>query len=205
MFQAISNIGLNRVTSSSTGKIAAAVGGVFLGSAAITVAAKISIPVWPVPVTLQSMAVALVAGTLGFRRGVGAVLLYLSQGALGLPVFAGALAGPVYLLGPTGGFLVGFLLMAALTGWLADKGAFRNPLSGFATLLAADTLVFAFGFAWLLAAGSALSWVNPTAPLASAFDAAIRPFIAWDVLKMAFAALTLWGACTFTRFRSSSL
>src|SRR5690554_2195694 len=88
---------------------------VVLGSLLIAAAAKINVPVWPVPVTLQSFAIAALAAGFGMRIGIATVALYLLEGAMGLPVFATG-GGAIYLLGPTGGFLIGFLAQAGIIG-----------------------------------------------------------------------------------------
>jgi biotin transport system substrate-specific component len=115
-----------------------------LGSAVLAASAQVVLPAWPVPATLQSLAVLLLGALGGARLGTAAVALYLLEGALGLPVFAGGNAGPAALAGPTGGYLLGFLPAA----WLAGQA--RGPLwrQG-AVLLAAHLLLFAPGVAWL--------------------------------------------------------
>lgn len=168
---------------------------VFLGTLLITAAAKINVPVWPVPVTLQSFAIAALAAGFGMRIGVATVSLYLAQGALGLPVFATG-GGAIYLLGPTGGFLLGFLVMAAIIGYAADRGASSRPFTLFGAMMIGNAVMFAFGFAWLVAMAGQAAWVDQTNVVASAFAKAVQPFIVWDILKMAFASLTvtgLWG------------
>lgn len=165
----------------------------FLGSILLTLSAKISVPVWPVPVTLQTMAVAVIAASLGWRLAVATVTLYLAQGLAGLPVFAGPASGIPYLFGPTGGFLIGFVVMAAITGWLADRGATRNVVSAFGAMLAGNAVMFVFGFGWLLALSGGAGWIDQSNVLVSAYKGAVEPFIVWDLLKMAFAALTVVG------------
>ena len=167
---------------------------VVLGALLITIAAKISVPVWPVPVTLQSFAIAGLAAAFGWRIGVATVALYLLEGAAGLPVFAGAGAGIPYLMGPTGGFLLGFLIFAAIIGAAADRGASSKPLALFGAMLVAEVVLLAIGFTWLLLLSGQAGWIDQSNVLVSAFDGAIRPFIIWDVLKMALAALTVTGA-----------
>lgn len=165
----------------------------FLGSVLITISAKINVPTWPVPVTLQTLAIAVIAGAFGLRMGVATVALYLAQGVAGLPVFAGAYAGMAYAFGPTGGFLFGFLIMAGVIGWLADRGAMRNVFSGFGAMVAGNALMFVFGFAWLVSMAGVTSWIDQGNVIGSAFAAAVQPFIVWDIVKMAFGALTLAG------------
>lgn len=176
-----------------TARFAAAVAVAFAGSLLITMAAKVNVPTWPVPVTLQSMAIAIVVGAFGMRMGVATVGLYLAQGLAGIPVFAGAFAGLPYLFGPTGGFLVGFLVMAAITGWLADRGAMRTVFGAFGAMVLGAAAMFVFGFVWLLVMAGQTAWIDQSNTIASAFQAAVQPFVLWDVVKMAFAALTVVG------------
>lgn len=165
---------------------------VLLGTVLITLAAKINVPTWPVPVTLQSFAVAALAGAFGWRIGVATVLAYLVEGALGLPVFATG-GGIAYLAGPTGGFLLGFVPMAYIIGSAADRGASGRLGLLLIAMLVADAVLFALGFAWLLALGSGAAWLDQANLVGSAFAKAIQPFLIWDGLKMVFAALTVTG------------
>ncbi len=168
---------------------------VVLGTLLITAAAKINVPVWPVPVTLQSFAIAALAAGFGMRIALATVALYLAQGAFGLPVFATG-GGLPYLVGPTGGFLLGFLAQAAIVGFAADRGASARPFTLFAAMMLGTAVLYAFGFAWLVAMAGQAAWVDQTNVVASAFAKAVQPFIVWDILKMAFASLTvtgLWG------------
>lgn len=174
-------------------KLASNLATVVLGTLLITICAKINVPVWPVPVTLQTFAVAALAAAFGMRIGVATVALYLLEGAAGLPVFATG-GGLPYLMGPTAGFLLAYLPMAAIIGFAADRGASGKPITLFATMLAADALVFVVGFLWLLTMAGQAQWIDQTDVVASAFAKAVQPFIIWDVLKMALAALTVTGA-----------
>ncbi len=175
-----------------TAKLVSSLATVALGTLLLTICAKINVPVWPVPVTLQSFAVAALAAAFGARIGVATVALYLVEGALGLPVFATG-GGLAYLMGPTSGFLFGFLVMAAIIGFAADRGASGKPLTLFAAMLAGGAVMFALGFAWLLAMAGQAGWLDQTNVVASAFAKAVQPFIIWDILKMALAALTVTG------------
>ncbi len=166
---------------------------VVLGTLLITICAKINVPVWPVPVTLQGFAIAALSAAFGLRIGVATVALYLLEGAFGLPVFATG-GGLAYLAGPTGGFLIGFLLLAAIVGFAADRGASGKPLALFAAMLAGDAVLFVLGFAWLVLMAGQAQWVDQANVVASAFAKAVQPFIVWDILKMALAALTVTGA-----------
>lgn len=174
-------------------KLVANLATVVLGTLLITICAKINVPVWPVPVTLTTFAVAALSAAFGMRIGVATVALYLLQGASGLPVFAAG-GGLAYLAGPTGGFLLGYLPMAAIIGFAADRGASGKPLTLFAAMLVASALLLGLGFAWLLAFSGSAGWIDQNNVVASAFAGAIQPFVIWDILKMALAALTVTGA-----------
>ena len=176
-----------------TARLASNLATVVLGTLLITLCAKINVPVWPVPVTLQSFAIAALAAAFGLRFGVATVALYLVEGALGLPVFATG-GGLAYLAGPTGGFLIGFLALAAIVGYAADRGASGKPLTLFAAMLVGDALLFVLGFAWLVLMAGQAQWIDQANVVASAFAKAVQPFIIWDILKMAMAALTVTGA-----------
>ena len=108
------------------------------GSLLLWASAKINVPFWPVPMTMQTFVVLGLGAAFGWRLGMATVALYLLEGAFGLPVFAGtpekgiALA---YMTGPTGGYLAGFVLAAGVTGWLAERGFDRNYLTTAAAML----------------------------------------------------------------------
>lgn len=178
---------------SDAAKLATNLATVVLGTLLITIAAKINVPVWPVPVTLQSMAIAALAAAFGARIGVATVALYLLEGAMGLPVFATG-GGLAYLVGPTGGFLLGFLVMAGIIGLAADRGASAKPLTLFGAMLVGEAVLLSLGFAWLLLLSGQAQWIDQTNVIASAWAGAVQPFLVWDVLKMALAALTVTGA-----------
>jgi biotin transport system substrate-specific component len=181
-----------------TARLIANLATVVLGTVLLTIAAKISVPVWPVPVTLQSFAVAALAAAFGWRIGVATVALYIVEGMAGVPVFATG-GGPAYILGPTGGFILGWLPMAFVIGLAADRGASGKPLPLFGWMLVGDAISFALGFTWLLAMGASAAWIDQTNMVASAFEKAVQPFILWDILKMAFAALSVAGVWTLLR------
>lgn len=173
---------------------------IVVGTILIALAAKINVPVWPVPVTLQGFAIAALAAAFGARIGVATVALYLLEGAMGLPVFATG-GGLVYLVGPTGGFLLGFLVMAWIIGTAADRGASARPMTLFGAMLVGDVVLLALGFAWLVFMAGQAQWLDQTDIIASAFAGAVQPFIVWDILKMALAALTVTGLWAFLPFK----
>lgn len=173
---------------------------VVLGTLVLTVAAKISVPVMPVPVTLQSLAVAIIAAAFGWRIGVATVALYIAEGLSGLPVFASG-GGIGYLMSPSFGFIVGWLAMAYIIGRAADLGASGRIVVLFGAMVLGNAVSFAFGFTWLLVVANIIIQTGATLPgwldagnlLAAAWNGAVAPFIAWDLLKMAFAAITIVG------------
>ncbi len=124
---------------------------VFGVSLLVAISAQVAIPLpfTPVPVTLQTLVILLCAAALGSRRGPMAILLYLAEGAAGLPVFSGGRAGIGHLLGPTGGYLAGFLAAAVVVGALAEAGWTRKPLHAFAALLAGSACIYIPGILWL--------------------------------------------------------
>jgi len=118
-----------------------------LGSAILAISAQIAVPMWPVPATLQSLAVLLLGAFGGGRLGVASVALYLAEGATGLPVLANGNGGLAYMAGPTGGFLLGFLPAAWLAGLAGRRGA--GWLRQGAALLGAHLALFVPGVLWL--------------------------------------------------------
>ena len=140
-----------------------------LGALALAVSAKVQVPFYPVPMTLQTLAVLTLGALFGARLAAATVGLYLGEGLIGLPVFAGAAAGPAYVAGPTGGYLVGFLLAAALVGWLAERGWTRGWLLALAAMTLGHLVIFAAGFAWLAPVlGVTKAWAVGVAPFAAA-------------------------------------
>ena len=185
----------------STERVLSNVAVVLIGTLLITAAAKINVPTWPVPVTLQSFAVAVLAAAFGWRIGVATVLAYLVEGAIGVPVFATG-GGVGYIMGPTGGFLLGFIPMAYVIGRAADLGGSSRVVMLFIAMLIADALLFALGFGWLLALGSNAAWLDHNNLVGSAFAKAVQPFLVWDALKMLFAAVTVTGVWSIFKKRA---
>jgi biotin transport system substrate-specific component len=141
---------------------------------------KLYLPGSPIPVTGQTFAVLLAGGALGFRRGVASTVLYLILGAVGLPVFAGGRHGVDIVLGTSGGYIVGFILAAAVVGRLAELGWDRNILGSVGAMLVGSALIYVVGVPWLaVAAKQPLDW---------AIDKGLTPFLLGDALKLALAA-----------------
>ena len=121
------------------------------GAALTAVAAQLSVPLWPVPITGQTLAVLIVGSSLGALRGALSMVLYLVLGVVGLPVFSDQSHGLGVVTGPTGGYIVGFILAAALTGWLAQRKWDHRILGAIASFSAGTLVTFAVGLPWLAA------------------------------------------------------
>ena len=167
-----------------------------LGSLLVAASAQIEVPLWPVPITGQTFAVLVIGMAYGWRLGSATLLLYLAEGAIGLPVFAKFSGGAAVLAGPTGGYLVGFVLAAGLVGYLAERGWDRSVFSTAAAMLLGNLLIYLPGLAWLALfyAGPGAAYVAATGaegPLGAAFVAGALPFLLGDALKLALAAAAL--------------
>lgn len=167
---------------------------VIAGIAAMAIAAKIRVPFWPVPATMQTFVVLSVGAAYGTRLGLITMLGYLAVGALGFNVFTSSTAeanGLAYMMGATGGFLVGFVVAAGVMGVLARRGWDRSLGRMALAMLIGNAIVYAFGLpwmAWLFAADKGMAWV---------MQWGMTNFIAFDALKLALAAVlfpTIWKA-----------
>ena len=116
---------------------------VLAGTALIAICAKTQVPMWPVPMTMQTWAILLIGAAYGWRLGGITVIAYLLEGIAGIPVFAGPEAGPAYMAGTTGGYLVGFVVSAILVGWLAERGWDRTLPRLVTTLFLGSVVIFA--------------------------------------------------------------
>jgi biotin transport system substrate-specific component len=154
------------------------------GAALTAGAAQIVIPMWPVPITGQTFAVLFVGATLGSLRGALSMLLYVGLGVAGLPIFAEGGAGLAKVMGPTGGYLLGFVLAAALVGWLAQRQWDRKVLGTIGAFLAGTAVIYAVGLPWLSVALGQLGLPND---LNATLQAGLYPFIPGDLLKAAIA------------------
>ena len=151
----------------------------FLGALLLTVSAKVQVPFWPVPVTLQTMVVFLLGIAYGPRLAVATVLLYLVEGAAGLPVFAGTPAkgiGLAYMVGPTGGYLAGFVAAAAIAGLTAERS--RGMLGTALGIALATAAIYLLGAGWLA------TFVGPE----KAVGLGVAPFLLGDLVKLGLAA-----------------
>ena len=156
-----------------------------LGSLLIAISSKFQVPFYPVPMTMQTFVILTLGMAYGWRLGAVTLLLYLAEGALGLPVFAGTPEkgiGLAYMLGGTGGYLVGFVLAAVTCGWLAERGWDRGPVSTALAMLVGNALIYVPGILWL---GALFGWDKPI------LEWGLVPFIFGDVVKLALAAAVL--------------
>ena len=179
---------------------------VIAGTLLLAVSAKVQVPFWPVPMTMQTFVVLLIGASCGARLAGATVAAYLVEGAIGLPVFAGTTqfmnffltiysgpdgfallynsAGLKYMAGPTGGYLAGFFIAALVVGWLADRGFGRTIATTLAAFLIGEVIIFALGVGWL--AGG-----FPGLGLQKALAAGLVPFLPAEALKMALACAVL--------------
>ena len=159
---------------------------IILGSLMIAVMAQFSIPIpfSPIPITGQTIGVVLVGGVLGAKRGSIAVLTYLMEGAIGIPVFAQMKAGVNVLVGPTAGYLWGFVVSAFLIGYLAEKGWTLKPVTSFLSCFAATTLILISGTLYLI-----VLKVGFTEALTIGF----YPFLIGDIVKSTISAAIIFG------------
>lgn len=154
------------------------------GSLFVALCAKITIylPFSPVPITGQTLAVLMVGALLGSRRGAACLLTYLAEGVAGLPIFAvGETSGLARLMGPTGGYLVGFVVAAYLTGLLAERGWDRRVGTTILAMLIGNSTLYVFGLRWL----AVFVGIQRALPLG------LYPFVPGDLLKLAIAAMLL--------------
>lgn len=161
---------------------------VLAGTVLIALSARIQVPMWPVPMTMQSLVVLLIGMSFGARLAGVTLLTYLAQGALGLPVFASG-GGIAYLMGPTAGYLYGFAAAAVVTGWLADRGWTTGFLRAFAAAVAGGVAIHALGAGWL----------TQFVGFDRAMALGVMPFVTGDLVKCALAALLLPGAWAMLR------
>lgn len=147
------------------------------GSIALTISAHVKIPFYPVPVTMQTLVVLLIGMSYGPRLGAVTIAAYLAQGAMGLPVFASG-AGLLYMAGPTGGYLAGFLAASVVMGALAQRGWGKTAASTALAMIIGNLVIYALGVAWLANLFG----------MSVAINAGVLPFLYGDALKIVIAA-----------------
>ncbi len=155
-----------------------------LGSVLMWLSAKVQVPLYPVPITMQTLVVLVLGIAYGPRLGAATMVLYLLEGALGLPVFAGGWSegGGLHLLyGPTGGYLAGFVVAAAVCGRLARQGWDRKIATAAAAMVIGNLIIYALG----------LTWLTIQIGLANAITYGLLPFLVGDALKIALGTCAL--------------
>lgn len=163
-----------------------------VGSALLTLSAKVQVPLPYVPMTLQTLVVLIIGASYGWRLGGATVALYLAEGAMGMPVFANTpplAAGIAYFASPTGGFLFGFLAAALVMGFMAERGWDRSFLRVTVMMTVGHALIFVFGLAQL----------SLVMPFVKAWTVGAAPFIAATVVKTALAVALMQAAWSVTR------
>ncbi len=158
---------------------------VFAGSLALWISAKVSIPFYPVPMTMQTFVVLVIGMTYGWKLAGTTIMLYLVEGALGLPVFSGTPErgiGLAYMIGPTGGYLLGFLVSSVVVGYLAERGWDRKLLPAIGAMTIGTAIIFLIG---LIGLGSVIGWDKPILELG------LTPFLFGALLKIGLAGTTL--------------
>jgi biotin transport system substrate-specific component len=153
---------------------------VIAGALVVAVTAQVYIPTVPVPFTGQTFGVLVVGGALGFRRAAASLALYVALGAIGLPIYSEGRGGLDVLTGVTGGYIIGFIVAAALVGKLAELGWDRHIGGSLGAMLLGSAVIYAFGVPWL-AAVTGMS-------ASEAVAAGMTPFLVWDAIKLVAAA-----------------
>lgn len=176
-------------TSSRLTQLALVLGGTMF----IAAAAQVSVPMFPVPMTLQTLAILIVGLTYGARLGGATLIAYLGEGAMGLPVFANGAGSLAYMMGPTGGFLIGFVMMAVLAGLAADRGWTVKLLPAAGVTLSVSALLYVPGLIW------------PAAMMGKTVDVLwlhwMAPFLIGDAVKAILAAVIVTGALAVLKAR----
>jgi len=166
---------------------------VLAGIALLTLAAKIRVPMWPVPITMQTFAVLTIGAGLGLRLGLITLLGYIALGAAGVAVFTGEGAGLAYMAGPTGGYLVGFVAAAGMMGLLARRGWDKSVVGMAGAMLIGTAIIYGFGLAGmsiLFLADKGAAWV---------IQYGMFNFLLGDALKLVLAALVVPGLWKLAR------
>lgn len=168
-----------------------------IGTLLLIIAAKIQVPLWPVPMTMVTFVVLGLGMIYGWRLAGATMVLYLAQGAIGLPVFSGTPQsgiGLAYMTAGTGGYLIGFVLAAVTVGWLAESGWDRTMLGTVLAMLIGNVVIYVPGVLWL---GFFMGWDKPI------LEMGFFPFILGDVLKLALATFMMPMAWQLMGARSS--
>lgn len=170
---------------------------VLAGAAVVALLAKVSFFIGLVPITGQTLGVIVVGAALGSRRGAASLTTYLLAGLAGAPVFAGATAGPAYVLAPSFGFVLGFIPAAFLAGWFAERAWDRTPWLAFVGFVSASVVPFLIGVPYMALIFATV--LDKTVTVDAVLAAGVWPFIVPGLIKAAFAALLIPGAWLLVR------
>lgn len=165
---------------------------VVAGAAVVALLAQVEVPLWPVPITGQTLAVVVVGATLGARRGAAALLTYLVAGLAGLPVFAGFTGTIAAVAKPSFGFIIGFVFAAFVAGWFAERAWDRKPLLAFAGFVLASAIPFVFGIPYMAFILNVVG--GGSFGLGEILAFGLWPFIVGGLIKAALAALIIPAA-----------
>lgn len=149
-----------------------------VGTVLLTLSAKIQIPFYPVPMTMQTFAVLTIGMAYGWRLGGATLLLYMAEGAIGLPVFSKGGGIAYFYSAPSMGYIYGFLMAAVLVGWLAGRGWDRNPATTALAMLIGNVVIYVPGLLWL---GMLFGWDKPI------LEWGLTPFLYGDLFKLVLA------------------
>lgn len=170
---------------------------VAVGAAVVALLAQVEVPLWPVPITGQTLAVVVVGAALGARRGAAALIAYLLAGLAGLPVFAGFTGSVAAVAKPSFGFVIGFVFAAFVAGWFAERAWDRKPVLAFAGFVLASAIPFVFGIPYM---AFILNVVGGGAyGIGEVLAFGLWPFIVGGLVKAAIAALVIPGGWAAVR------
>ena len=141
----------------------------------LAILSNIRIPIWPVPITMQTLGIFAIAFTFGYRRGALSILLYILTGIFGVAVFSGYKSGISAIMGPTGGYIIGFLAMVLVVGYMVEKGMGRNIKSVILVLFIGQSVLYLFGLMGL--------WMYLNVGILEILKLGLFPFLIGDVIK----------------------
>ena len=161
------------------------------GSLLLALLARLSIfiPFSPVPITGQTFGILFLGAVLGSRIGTLSVILYISEGLIGIPVFAGGSMGFLYLLGPTGGYLIGFIPAVYMVGYFSEKGFIKNISTTLIAMIFGTIVIFVFG----------ISWLAVTAGFGTALSIGLYPYIPGAIIKIMLATIIVCSINLFNK------
>ncbi|MBN9177342.1 MAG: biotin transporter BioY [Microbacterium sp.] len=168
---------------------------VVAGAAVVAALAQVEVPLWPVPVTGQTLAVVVVGAALGARRGAAALVTYLVAGLAGLPVFAGFTGGVLAALKPSFGYIIGFVFAAFVAGWFAQRAWDRRPVLAFAGFVLASAIPFVFGIPYMAFILNVVG--GGSFGVGEILQFGLWPFVVGGLVKAAIAAVAIpaaWAA-----------